>query len=192
MPVNLSNNLRTILYSLAIAVLLYLSVCSQADATRVKFDEYQVKSVFLFNLTRFVFWPEESFSHPDSPFIITVLGKDDFRGNLEKIVKNEKVGQHPIALKRIRSLEELGPTQILFIHRNVAKTIENIGKQGIPEEVLTVSDYSGFTSKGGAISLLVHKNHIILELNVAATRHANYKISSKLLQIAKIVGGKSL
>jgi len=192
MPVHLLNKKwRIVLSSLAFATLLHLSVYNQADAARAKFNEYQVKSVFLFNLAHFVFWPEESFSQPDSPFFITILGQDDFGKNLDEIIRNEKVGRHPIVLKRIKSLKEMGSTQILFIHRNTAKKIKNFAEQTIPANVLTVSDYPGFTAKGGAISLLVRKNRIILELNAATTQHSNYKISSKLLQVAKIVGKKS-
>jgi hypothetical protein len=38
--------------------------------------EYQVKAVFVYNFSRFVEWPPQSFTAPDEPFVIGVLGSD--------------------------------------------------------------------------------------------------------------------
>ena len=40
--------------------------------------EYQVKAVFVYNFTRFVEWPSQTFTAPDEPFVIGVLGSDPF------------------------------------------------------------------------------------------------------------------
>lgn len=170
------------------AVLWCTFICSPVQAARAQFNENQVKAIFLFNLANFVFWPEDSFTNPNDPFLITILGKDQFGKTLNDIIKNEKIGQHPIIIKRIKSIDALETTHILFIHRSLANDLEKIMAQVVPSKVLTVSDYPKFTAKGGAISLLVHKNRLILELNAAATHQTSFKISSKLLQIAKIVG----
>jgi hypothetical protein len=40
--------------------------------------EYQVKAVFVYNFSRFVEWPPQSFTAPNEPFVIGILGSDPF------------------------------------------------------------------------------------------------------------------
>lgn len=170
------------------ATLLFPLWDGQAHA-RNKFDEYQVKLAFLFNLTHFVTWPEESFSSPESPFVIAILGEDPFGTNLDGIVSNEKINGHPVVIQRIDSIRNLQTAHLLYIDPRIDKdTIRSILRTEKRPGLLTVSDYQGFTSAGGAANLLVKNNRLILELNTSTTKFNRLKFSSKLLQLATIVG----
>lgn len=159
------------------------------SAAQTKFDEYQVKSVFLFNLAHFVFWPEESLKASDSKFTITVLGNDLFSENLEQITRNEKVGNRPIVIERISAVSELKPSHILFITSDLANKMSLILERANRLGILTVSDYPGFLAKGGAVNLRIHKNRLVLGLNPSSARKNNLEFSSKLLQLAKHIEG---
>lgn len=160
-----------------------------ATATQAKYDEYQVKSVFLFNLVHFIFWPEESFKEMDSKFVITILGNDPFGKNLERITKNEKVGAHPIVIKRISTIGDLQPSHIIFVTSALSNRMSVILKRANRQGTLAVSDYPGFLSKGGAVNLRIHKNRLALGLNPSAAQKNNLEFSSKLLQLAKHIEG---
>ena len=54
--------------------------------------------------------------------------------------------------------------------------------------VLTIGETTDFARMGGVINFIRVKNKIRFEINVAAAKQANLKISSKMLKLAKIVG----
>jgi len=179
-----------LIISLFVSLNCYPTNHNYAQAAHNKFDESQVRAVFLFNLTHFVSWPESSFSTQDSPFFITILGNNPFGDNLENIVHNEKIGLHPIIIRQIKTLEQIETPHILYIQRDFKKQLSEILKQSSQPGILTVSAYPGFAATGGAVNLLIQQKRLILELNIAAAEKNNLKFSSKLLRLAKIIGGK--
>ncbi len=61
--------------------------------------EYQVKAVFLFNFSHFVEWPAATFTAPNQPFAICVLGDDPFGTRLDEAVRGEQIDQHPLSVR---------------------------------------------------------------------------------------------
>ncbi len=55
--------------------------------------------------------------------------------------------------------------------------------------VLTVADTAGFLDAGGMIQFLNENGRVRFAINVDATSRAKLKMSSKLLSLAKVVGG---
>ena len=83
--------------------------------------EYQIKAVFLFSFVQFVDWPAESYSSPQDPLVIGVLGDDPFGLYLDDAVRDETVGTHPLTVRRYRRVAEIGPCHILFISQSEAR-----------------------------------------------------------------------
>jgi hypothetical protein len=81
-----------------IIALLLLFTFDQSKSQDAVLPEYKVKSVFIFNFTKFVDWPSTSFESEDSPFIIGIIGNNPFGNYLEETVLGEKVGPHPIVI----------------------------------------------------------------------------------------------
>src|ERR1700735_1182598 len=92
----------------ALALALLLQVTSAADLP----SEYQVKAVFVFNFSHFVDWPPQTFTTPSEPFVIGVLGGDPFGSRLDEVVRGERVTEHPLIVRRFRSIDEVGNCQI--------------------------------------------------------------------------------
>ncbi len=182
--------LKTILPIMLIVLCLTVFTGRDALCAQDRFDEYQVKSAFLYNLANFIYWPNESFESPQSPFIITVLGKNPFNNFLVEITSGETVNGHPIRVEYVDSFEELGKTHILFVHRDSAKDIDEQLLQLSQLGVLTVSDFDQFPREGGALALLMDRQRILLTLNLEVAERAGLKISSKLLRLATIVKGQ--
>lgn len=183
---------KLLIWTLLTGVLLTVTaVPGDCNSRRAKFDEYQVKSVFLFNLAHFVFWPKESFSATGNSFVITLLGDTPIRENLEEISHNEKIGGHPIVIRRIDSISDLQPSQILFIHSDFKHSMSDLLKQTNRHGLLTVSDYPGFLASGGAVNLQIIRKWLALELNPSAAAGNGIEFSSKLLQLAKRIEGGS-
>jgi len=55
--------------------------------------------------------------------------------------------------------------------------------------VLTVADTEGFLDAGGMIQFLNENDRVRFAISVEATSRAKLKMSSKLLSLAKVLGG---
>ncbi|MCK5905932.1 MAG: YfiR family protein, partial [Gammaproteobacteria bacterium] len=53
--------------------------------------------------------------------------------------------------------------------------------------ILTISDIDGFSQKGGMITLININERIHFEINPVAFKRAGLKVSSKLIELARLV-----
>lgn len=180
------------IYRLAIkkmAIVLYLCFffINAIHAQEKPAPANQVKAAFLYNFTRFVNWPASSFSSSSDPFIIGIIGNDPFGQYIEELVKGEKIGNHPIIIKRYYSLENIEDSHILFINTSDRDRIRRILSIVRNKSILTVSDTENFTDFGGAVHFYRHENKIRLKINISSAKNSRLEISSKLLSLAEIV-----
>ena len=174
---------------ICILIYLLLAVCfiTPIGARGAKVREYEVKAAFLFNFAKFVEWPAGAFPKNDSPFVIGVLGDDPFDHDLEKAVKDKKVKDRKIVIKRFKRISDLENCQILFVSSSEKDRLAAIFKKVNSKPILTVGDVSGFARRGGVINLIRRDKTIGFEINPKAADKAGLKISSQLLRLAKIV-----
>jgi hypothetical protein len=149
--------------------------------------EYQVKAVFLFNFALFVEWPRESFPDTHSPMIIGILGKDPFGTFLDETIRGETVNNRPLIVRRYQRVEDIQACHVLFISRSESVELRHIVESLKGRSILTVGDFEGFATRGGAIRFVTEKSKTRLKINLEATKSAKLTISSKLLKSAEIV-----
>jgi hypothetical protein len=171
--------------------LLALTILARGVVGAEAASEYQIKAVFLFNFSHFVEWPPQAFTTPSEPFVIGILGDDPFGTRLDDVVRNERIGEHPLVVRRFRKAEDIGNCQILFIDRSDSAKVGQVVGSLNHREVLTVSDTEGAVEHGAMIQFATDNSHIRLRINAEAARSAGLVISSKLLHLAEIVGTKS-
>ena len=157
------------------------------DAPAQSSPEYQLKAIFLFNFAQFVEWPASAFPQPDTPLGICILGEDPFGGYLDEAVRGETVANHPLAVRRYGSVDEIKGCHILFVSRQEQGHLSEILDSLKGHSVLTVSDAERFASRGGMIRFVTDHNRIRLRINLEAAKAANLTLSSKLLRPAQIV-----
>jgi hypothetical protein len=170
--------LRALLYSLLI--LLVPGVQSQPR-------EYEVKAAFLYNFAQFCEWPPSAFASTNSPLVIGVLGDNPFNSTLDDLVRDEKVQQRPLEVRRFRSVGEIKECHILFISRSESSRVQSILNSLEGRPILTVSDIDRFAMRGGMIRFLTEQKKIKLRINISETRKAGLNISSKVLNLAEVV-----
>src|SRR4029077_8328379 len=78
---------------------LFLSVSPEAFSQNDEGAEYSVKLGFLYNFTKFVEWPSDSFREPGAPLVICIVGHDPFRQDLKAELRTRKVGGHPVEVR---------------------------------------------------------------------------------------------
>jgi hypothetical protein len=154
-------------------------------------SEYQVKAVFVFNFSHFVEWPPEAFTAPNQPFLICILGSDPFGGRLDEAVRGEQIDQHPLSVRRVRNIDEMGDCKILYIDRSQGAQLQQILTTLDHRSTLTVSELDSAAERGVMIQFTTESSRIRLRINVEAARAAGLTISSKLLRPAEIVGAKA-
>ena len=148
--------------------------------------EQQVKAVFLFNFSHFVEWPADSFASSTAPFVIGVLGGEPVAAQLDVAVRGERVGQHPLQVRRIASADECRDCHIVYIDKSESIRLNNV-LSTLGRGTLTVSDLDGASQRGVMIQLATDNSRVRLVINVDTARAANLTISSNLLRSAQIV-----
>jgi hypothetical protein len=144
--------------------------------------EYKVKAAFLYNFAKFIEWPAED----TGPLTIAVLGKDPFGSALEQLVRGNTVRNRALVLKHYADVQDLEACHILFISASEAQHLGRILEQLRSAPVLTVSELPLFMELGGIIHFSLEQNKVRFQINLDAAERARLKISSKLLQSAKI------
>jgi hypothetical protein len=152
-------------------------------------SEYQVKAAYLFNFLKFVEWPDESFADPLAPIVIGVVGEDPFGNALPQVVIGKTVQGRDLVIRIYHAGEDLRGAHVLFISASERKRLPMILSSLRGSSVLTVADTAAFLDAGGMIQFLNENGRVRFAINVDVTGRAKLKMSSKLLSLAKVVGG---
>ena len=152
-------------------------------------SEYQVKAAYVFNFLKFVEYPTSSFADPLAPLIIGVLGDDPFGNALPQVVIGKTVGGRDLVIRIYHPGQDLRSAHILFISSSERKKLPAIFSSLQGSSVLTVGDTTGFLDAGGMIQFLSESDRVRFAINVEAASRARLKLSSKLLSLAKVMGG---
>lgn len=164
--------------------------CIAATETRADDDpnEYELKAVMLFNLARFVEWPQSAFAASNAPIVIGVLGRNPFGDALEKAVKGETVSGRKITVEHYDSVKDLQPSHILFVCSSEKSRVNAILAKLKGTSTLSVSEIDGFSKMRGGMVLFYTSNQkkIRLRLNLESARAEGLIISSKLIQVAEL------
>jgi hypothetical protein len=159
---------------------------SHAQSLSSREYEYQVKVAFIYNLSRFVEWPDETFPSGSSSLTVCVLGNNPFGGALDTI-KGKNVKDKKIEIKLLTSGSKLDACHILFISSSERESLTQILESAKNSSVLTIGEMSQFTRAGGIIALAMRKNRIRFSVNLDAGKRAGLVISSQLLKLADSV-----
>lgn len=147
--------------------------------------DHAVKAAFIYNLAQFVHWPAGD--RPDEPFVVTVLGADPIGAALQDALRGRAVGRRPIVLRLAATMDEVGPTQILFISGSEESRLASILERLGADPVLTVGDMGAFAAHGGVVGFRLEGDRVRLEVSRAAAERSRLRLSSQLLRLARIV-----
>lgn len=176
---------RVPLTEVAIGLIVGLCVALPVRCQEKDTLEYQVKAAFLLNFTKFIDWPAAAFEAPDSPITICVLGGDPFGGELERFVAGEVVNGRKLAARRIDRAPQPKTCAVLFVAQSEKDPSRFLPVLG--PGVLTVGEGDRFVHEGGMIAFVIENRRVRFEINQAAAENAGLKLSSKLLNVARLI-----
>lgn len=154
--------------------------------------EYAVKANFLYKFGEYVSWPPEALGPPGSPAVVCIVGDDPFGDALEKAVAGERIGPHPVVIKRLSTATADIVCQILFTRGSARQSTADTLKAVSGHPVLTITEASNYGAGGGVINFILRDGRVRFEIDLQAAGANQLEISSKLLGLAvavKAAGG---
>lgn len=167
-----------------LAALCAVAMCGSAAAERrPAAGEWQIKSAFLYNFTRFVEWPDAALPAPAQPIVIGVLGEKELAQELGAIVAGRNVNGRSIEVRAVRTVAEARATQLLFVTAAEESRYAAMRSELADSPVLTVGESPAF-SVTGAIGFVQEGEKLRFEINVDIAERSQLKISSQLQKLA--------
>ena len=180
-------------YRLGLTIILASSLSVELRAQTV--NEYQVKAAFLYNFAKFVEWPNGPPSPSMEALTLCIVGQDPFGDILDQITKGKTINGRVLVVRRFTRAKDAGSCQMVFIGASERTRIPAILEGLKRVDVLTVGETEDFARLGGVINFVLEGDRVHFEVNLDAAARARLRISSKLLNLARIVrepasGGK--
>ncbi len=153
--------------------------------------EYKLKADSLFNLLKFVAWPEDATADARGQWVIGVAGGTPVTYELVRMVTGKTVLGREVKINTIQSAEGLRACNLLFISASEKKRLPSILAALRGSSVLTVSDMDNFVDSGGMVQLVADDNRVRMKIDVGVASSAHLKISAKLLALATTVTARN-
>ncbi len=167
-------------------VLLGLVAFSPANADSPD-AEYQIKIALIYKLTKFVTWPEGTFTADDQPFSLCVLGRDPF-GHALDALSTRQVRGHPISAARHARIQTgAANCDLVFVADSQRQTLDAALEGMRQRPILTVSDIPGFAEQGGMVEITRDDKRLRFRINLAAAAGAGLRIAAPLLDLSDVV-----
>jgi hypothetical protein len=186
-----------------IVATLAIPAAGQDKPTPPQFTELQVKAAFMYNFIKFSDWPESKVAEPNT-IIIGLLGEHEFGsafdtvkdkpinnnklivrsfGKFSRFIKNGEDGKSKVT----GEIEQLRKCHLLFICDSEKGYYKEIIDAIKDSNVLTVGETEDFLESGGMITFIPGTGKPVFEINNAAARQAEIRISSRVLRLARKV-----
>lgn len=147
-------------------------------------SQYRLKAAFLYNFVKFVQWPTNAYAGPAAPTVIGVLGENAIGEDLETILHDKVINQHPLQFKKLDSPADATNCHVLFISASERRRFPEILAALGERSILTVSESDRFLQDGGMINFIIVDRRVRFQINDQPARKAGLIISSDLLNLA--------
>jgi hypothetical protein len=182
-------NLKIWLHQFVRCTALAVAIFIFGQQAKSQVTDYEMKVLYIEKLSRYIAWPGTNLTEEASkPFVIAVIGRNPFRGTLEKHFKMRKIQNRKVEVRNISTIEEIAGCQLLFISASEKSRLRNILQFTTGKPVLTISDTDGFCEHGVYINLYINEeDQLKFEINETKIREAGFKVDLLLLEIARII-----
>ena len=153
-------------------------------------QQYRVKAAFLFNFASLVTWPEGSFTDSDSPFVICHLGGSQTEALFDTAYSGRMVERHPIEVRHPSGVGDALGCHIFMITSERNEQSGGFIEAVAGKSILTVGETDGFANSGGMIGFYNEGSKLRFEINRGVVESSNLRISSRLLQLARLVSSE--
>jgi hypothetical protein len=154
--------------------------------------EPEMMAVYIERFTLFVDWPPFALGGPDSPFVMCVVGRAAVREPLLELARLRLLKGHRAVVRTVdavRHPDAIAACHVAFISDAEAKQLPLLLVHAGGRPVLTIADTPGFGAAGVVINFYREDRLLRFEINPAAARTAGLRVRSRLMRLARQVGG---
>ncbi|AFL73330.1 YfiR family protein [Thiocystis violascens] len=159
-----------------------LLACAALGA-RAEVRETELAAAYLYNFSKFVTWPSDSFAGANAPLLLCVYGRPASGDALDTLDGKSAQG-HTVRVERRARGAPLRDCHVVYVSLSEQPYLNPLLSTLAGRPTLTVSEAPGFAAAGGMIGFVQLDNRLRFEINLASTEGAGLTISSQLLKLA--------
>ena len=144
-----------------------------------------LRAAFLLNFAKFTEWPESQL--PSTATIILCSTDDEVSAVLESSVPGRFIGQHPVAVSRVKGDVVPPGCAVLYTRTQDSKKVAALAAQARGAGVLLVGETEEFVAFGGVIGFFVDGGRMRFAICPGSAQRAGLRLSAQLLSLAKLI-----
>ncbi len=160
-------------------------------AADVPINPSALRGVWLERFTQFVDWPEgHRVNQKGVPFELCVLEDASFANLLSTLYVKQTIKGKPVRIHALSADSSLNNCDLLFLGTVPPLTRDDILQRSAQQPVLLVSATDGYGVAGSHINVYEEDGFLRFEINLDTIKAAGLTVSSRLLQIARVIRNK--
>jgi len=144
----------------------------------------------IYKILDFIQWPTNSFINSHKTFRIGVLGASPIFGSL-KLLEEETIKDLQVKVELVENINNIKNFHLLYVCPKQINQMPFIVNAAMEGKTLTLSKTNGFAQRGGIINFYENKGKMRLEINLNQAKKSEFKISSRLLMLSRIISSEN-
>jgi hypothetical protein len=150
-------------------------------------DEIRVKAALIYNITRFVEWPDSAFSSPEESLVLCVVGPKRVAETLEHTVRGRTVHGRRIRIVHGEDVLREDTPHLLYLARQHGREDAHWLEELAELQVLVVADDPTACLHGARLCFFRENNRVRIAVAEDPAPASGPAISSQLLKLARPV-----
>jgi len=182
---------RTVLSTVA-GVLLAIVMVPQVHSENSNDRLARLTAAFVYNISKFVTWPDVELQSDNHPFKICVIAQDNIELTQHfSELESKKTHGRSIQVRILKSKQQLpfeteeGSCHILFISNAERNMLSQRETTSLSQFTLLIGRTRLFLESGGMLSLIQVKSKIKIFINPEAVEQSQIKLESRLRSLAQ-------
>ena len=135
----------------------------------------KVYGVFIYSFAKNLQWPASA-----NDFIIGVMDHQPLMMELEKIATTKSLGERKIAVKSIKTIDDINSCNILFLSNTQSGKLNDILTKFHHDPILIISEQEGLARKGSGINFFFVDGKMRFEFNLKSIEDRGIKMPANL------------
>jgi hypothetical protein len=106
---------------------------------------------------------------------------------LTQTVSGRTVEGRAVAVRRLRGVDQVADTHILFIGRSESSRLGQLIRLVQPKPVFIVTETAGALDAGSTLNFVISEGRVRFEISLPAAEKSGLTLSSRLLSVAQSV-----
>jgi len=143
-------------------------------------SEFELKTAFVFQFTKYVKWPESK--RHDKRLVVAVAADDEMVDALSRLDGRTSQGRTIVVIP-VDDASKLKDVDLLYLGKGYIADGDII-KKAIKYHILTISDENDAIQKGIIIGLYMADSRLRFNINLRVATQSELNLSSRLLKLA--------